>query len=156
MSRAGAPVSVTDRQTRLPIDSGAIESLVHFTLSSEEAHGAVEVAFVDDETIADLHLRFMDIPGPTDVITFPLADDGPEAGAGSLERSLGEVVVSTDTACRQGPEYGLDPLDEALLYVVHGVLHLLGYDDRTEPDADRMASRQREIFDQWRDAHPAD
>ena len=156
MSRAGSPVSVTDRQTRLPIDSGAIESLVHFTLSSEEAHGAVEVAFVDDETIADLHLRFMDIPGPTDVITFPLADDEPEAGAGSLERSLGEVVVSTDTACRQGPEYGLDPLDEALLYVVHGVLHLLGYDDRTEPDADRMASRQREIFDQWRDAHPAD
>ncbi len=151
---ARCSVAVTDRQTRLPIDPDAIVSLVRFALHAEAARGAVEVVFVDDLAIAELHLRFMDIPGPTDVITFPLDDDSP---LGSSETTspgdaplLGEIVVSTDTACRQAPDYGMDPLDEAHLYVVHGVLHLLGYDDRTDSDADRMATRQREIFESWR------
>ena len=152
-----ATVSVVDRQTLLPIDERAVQSLVTFALEAEDARGSVEVAFVDDATIADLHERFMQIPGPTDVITFPLADDDP-LDPGSLgdgeagESGLGEIVVSTETAQRQGPEWGLEPLDEAYLYVVHGVLHLLGYDDLEEGEAEAMATRQREIFDAWRDA----
>ena len=151
-----APVAVTDRQSRLRIDPSSVRSLVEFALEAESARGAVEVTFVDDATIADLHVRFMDIPGPTDVITFPLDDDDDPTDVAPGEepataRLLGEIVVSTDTACRQAPEYGLDPLDEALLYVVHGVLHLLGYDDHDEADAERMAARQREILVAWQD-----
>ena len=147
-----ATVSVVDRQTLLPIDERAVQSLVTFALEAEDARGSVEVAFVDDATIADLHERFMQIPGPTDVITFPLADDDPPETGEAGESGLGEIVVSTETAQRQGPEWGLEPLDEAYLYVVHGVLHLLGYDDLEEGEAEAMATRQREIFDAWRDA----
>lgn len=147
---AGSPeISVVDRQSRIPIDPDAVRSLVQSVLAAEGVEASVEVAFVDDETIADLHLRFLDIPGPTDVITFPLEDDDEVHGG---PRELGEVVVSTDTALRQGPEYGVDPLEEALLYVVHGVLHLLGHDDREEADAAHMAERQRALLDRWLEA----
>ncbi len=141
-------VEISDRQSLLDLDLSEVTSLVLFTLAAESRIGSVEVAFVDDATIADLHLRFMGTPGATDVITFPLADDDDPTAA---EATLGEVVVSTETALRQGPEYGLDPLDETFLYVVHGVLHLLGYDDLEEADADRMEARQREILEQWKD-----
>ena len=142
-------VEVADRQTLLRIDPRAIDSLVRFALAAEGARGAVEVAFVDDETIAGLHDRFLGIPGPTDVITFPADDEpAPDERDGA---ALGEIVVSTDTAARQAPEYGLDPLDETYLYVIHGVLHLLGYDDHDDDDADRMAVRQRELLDAWID-----
>jgi len=141
-------VEISDRQSLLELDRSEVTSLVLFTLAAESRLGSVEVAFVDDATIADLHLRFMGIPGPTDVITFPLSEDEDPP---TEEATLGEVVVSTETALRQGPEYGLDPVDEALLYVVHGVLHLLGYDDLDETDADRMAARQREILEEWKE-----
>jgi probable rRNA maturation factor len=147
------PVEVADRQNRLPIDPGEVIDLVRYALEVEERSGAVEVAFVDDAMIADLHERFLGVPGPTDVITFPHEDDLP--GEDGFP-SLGEIVVSTDTAVRQAPDYGSDPVAEAYLYVVHGVLHLLGWDDGEEDAADRMAVRQREILEEWLDGRSAD
>lgn len=140
------PVEVADRQSRLPIDPGEVIGLVRYALAAEGACGAVEVAFVDDAMISELHERFLGVPGPTDVITFPHEDDlpGDEGFA-----SLGEIVVSTDTASKQAPDYGSDPVEEAYLYVVHGVLHLLGWDDGEEDAAERMAVRQREILEGW-------
>jgi len=139
------PVEVADRQSRLPIDPGEVIDLVRYALEAEEASGAIEVAFVDDAMIAELHERFLGVAGPTDVITFPHDDLPGEDGY----PSLGEIVVSTDTALRQAPEFGCDPVAEAYLYVVHGVLHLLGWDDGEEGAAARMASRQREILEGW-------
>ncbi|MGA1203861.1 MAG: rRNA maturation RNase YbeY [Planctomycetota bacterium] len=138
-------VEVSDRQELLGIDPTAVDSLVRFVLREEEASGTVEVVFVDDAEIADLHLRFLAVEGPTDVITFPLPADEAEPGS----TLLGEIVVSTETAIRQAPEYGNEPLQEALLYVVHGVLHLLGYDDHDEDEAERMAERQQLLLGAW-------
>ncbi|MFQ5655130.1 MAG: rRNA maturation RNase YbeY, partial [Planctomycetota bacterium] len=75
-----------------------------------------------------------------------LRPGGPQADA---PRPLGEIVVSAETALRQAPEQGCDPVRETFLYVVHGVLHLLGYDDRTPETARRMAERQEEILESW-------
>jgi probable rRNA maturation factor len=113
--------------------------------SLSRAH--ISLALVDDRTIARLNRRFLGHRGPTDVLSF-LLDEGP----GRLE---GEVVVSGETARRQAARYGQTPEDELLLYVVHGVLHLAGYDDHSAPGRRRMTARQEEILGEARNAKEA-
>lgn len=90
----------------------------------------VEVSFVDDITIADVHLRFMDIPGATDVITF----------------DHGEIHISVETAKRQADEFGNAYERELMLYVIHGLLHLAGHQDANEDDRKRMDAHQQAIL----------
>jgi len=80
------------------------------------------VALVDDATMAELHQRFLGQSGPTDVLSFP----------------HGEIVVSADTARREAIARGIPPLHELVLYVVHGALHLAGFDDKKPKQAARM------------------
>jgi probable rRNA maturation factor len=90
----------------------------------------LSVALVDDPTIHRLNREFLAHDEPTDVVTFPLSEPGGEP----LE---GEIVVSVDTAARTAARLEWPAADELLLYVVHGALHLVGYDDR---DADSRAA----------------
>jgi len=90
----------------------------------------VEVSFIDDETIADVHLRFMDIPGSTDVITF----------------DHGEIHISVETARQQAEEFGSDFERELMLYIIHGLLHLAGYEDASEADHLRMNDLQQGVL----------
>jgi probable rRNA maturation factor len=86
--------------------------------------------------MAELHERFMHEPGPTDVLTFPLdEDDRTEDG----ERVLGDVVIAPSVAARNDPG---DPIAELRLLVVHGVLHILGYDHEDEAERKDMWARQ--------------
>jgi len=96
--------------------------------------GAVEVSIVSDAVIAEVHEKFLRIPGPTDVITF----------------DHGEIVVSADTAEARAREFGHSPDREIGLYVIHGLLHLHGYDDMAEDDRRAMHSAQEAILrDVW-------
>lgn len=118
-----------------------IEACAAAVLAAEGAEGQeLSVTLVDDEQIAQLHLDYMQIPGPTDVISFPLSD--PEDPI----PILGEVVVSVDTAAREAEERGLSLDEELLRYVVHGTLHLLGYDDHEDDERERMHARQEELL----------
>ncbi len=93
------------------------------------------MSFVDGTEMAELHERFMDEPGPTDVLSFPL-DDADEDGR---RRLLGDVVVAPTEAERNNPD---DPDAELRLLVVHGILHLLGYDHEDDGARTRMWERQ--------------
>jgi probable rRNA maturation factor len=111
------------------------------------------VVLVDDPTIHDLNRRFLGHDEPTDVITFPLDD---AAGAGSFVlpgdgafRQLGEIYVSCERAAAQSGDWGSDPAREVRFLVVHGVLHLLGWDDATAEDRARMLARQEAILADW-------
>jgi len=97
------------------------------------AGGELSIVFVDDPEIARIHGDFMDDPTPTDVITFP---------ADAEMESAGEIIVSVDHARARAEELGEPFSHELSLYLVHGWLHLAGYDDRTK--ADRAAMRQAE------------
>ena len=141
-------VVVTDQQDLLVIPTEAIEAVVGFTLAHENASGSVEVVLVDDELISDLHDRYLSDPTPTDVITFPYDDEETPELPGE-PRVLGEIVVSTETARRQAPDYLGNPVIESLLYVIHGVLHLLGYDDHAEADRSKMDAAQHAILEAW-------
>lgn len=106
--------------------------------------GELSVAFVDDATIAQVHADFMGDPSPTDVITFP-ADPAMD--------SAGEIIVSVDRALERTSD--LDELfsNELSLYLIHGWLHLSGYDDRTEEDRKKMRAAEQEALDLLRANH---
>jgi probable rRNA maturation factor len=129
-------VLISNRQGRAVDDEG-LRGLARDTLRGEGIKQAeLSVSFVDADEIADLHERFMDEPGPTDVLSFPLGDlDVDENGV----RLLGDVVVAPSEAERNNPE---DPDAELRLLLVHGILHLLGYDHEEDGARTRMWERQ--------------
>lgn len=91
----------------------------------------VTVNFVDTPTISQLHADFFDDPTPTDCITFPI-DDG-----------VGEIFVCPEVGIQYAKEHNLDVDEEVTLYVVHGILHLLGYDDIEEADRKEMREQEK-------------
>jgi probable rRNA maturation factor len=101
---------------------------------------AIDVALVDDAVIARLNWRFLRHRGPTDVITFP-------AGDRSEEGVLGEIVISVDRAREQARRHGHPVRQEVALLIVHGILHLRGYDDRTSIGAAKMQTRAEAILE---------
>jgi probable rRNA maturation factor len=100
----------------------------------------LSLALVGDAEMADLHMQFLGIPGPTDVLTFPLDQD--ERG----RDIAGEVIVCIPEARRQAMLNGNRPEQEVLLYALHGVLHLSGFDDRTPVEFRKMHRKEDEIL----------
>ena len=91
----------------------------------------IEISFVSDEAIAQVHADFMDDPTPTDVITV----------------HHGEILISLDTAQRQALEHGETYEREVALYIIHGLLHLAGWDDREEAERKEMHDVQARILE---------
>ena len=89
----------------------------------------IDVVLVSDRRMAELHQRFLNEPGPTDVITF----------------QHGEIVISVETAKRQARAFGTSMELELRLYVVHGLLHLCGFDDKTAGGAREMKRLQEKL-----------
>ncbi len=111
----------------------------------------VSVALTDDETIRALNRDYRHQDRPTDVLSFSQRDRVP--GTPSLPppsgqaELLGDVVISVETASRQAAERGADPGDELALLVVHGILHLLGYDDETDEGAALMREHEKRALE---------
>lgn len=99
----------------------------------------ISLALVTDDKIAEINKQFLDHDGPTDVITFPLSN--PKA-----KKLEGELILGVHVAQREAEERGHDVHTELCLYVIHGVLHLCGYDDRTAKDAKQMRQKEREYL----------
>lgn len=106
---------------------------------------AISVAVVDDAAITLLHQRYLADPRATDVISFDLRDDPHDH---ELE---GEIIISAETAVRQARSLGVQADQEALRYVVHGVLHLLGHNDKTAFQRRRMRRRENALLSQLAD-----
>jgi probable rRNA maturation factor len=129
-------VAITNRQNTLPIDRPRIRRVVGAIVRNAGiAQARVGVAVVDDMAIAKLHAEFLNDPDPTDVLSFVL-----ERSQKVLE---GEVVVSADTAKACAPRYRCTADDELLRYVIHGTLHLVGYDDMTPKDRTVMRREEK-------------
>lgn len=124
-------------QTTQPVDqqrliAGAMAVLTEACLDRAQ----LSLAVVDDPTIHQLNREHLQHDYPTDVLSFLL-----ESSDGSVE---GEVIVSVDTAARAADAYGWTPADELLLYVIHGTLHLVGYDDKTDASRREMRAAEAE------------
>jgi len=126
--------------------------LLHRAASATLAHQQVKepcelaVVVTDDEVLHELNRRHRDVDAPTDVLAFPDETRGPFVSAPGLPRYLGDVIISFPRAEAQAAEAGHDVQVELQLLVVHGVLHLLGYDDSTEEQRARMWDVQAEVL----------
>ena len=131
-------VCISDEQERLVLELSLLEELVRRVVSSEcvEAE-VVYLNFIDEKAIMALHEEYYGDPSPTDCLSFPL--DGSEDPP---PRVLGELFVSTDAACDHASSEGGSPYDELTLYVVHSLLHLMGYADDTEEHIAEMRSAE--------------
>jgi probable rRNA maturation factor len=132
-------ISITNRQKLLKIDRQRIRRVVQAIVRDAKIPNArVNVAVVDDPTIAKLHDKFLGDPTPTDVMSFLL-----ELSPHCLE---GEVVVSAETALANAPQYRSTAEDELLRYVIHGTLHLVGHDDATTRNRAAMRRLERKYL----------
>jgi probable rRNA maturation factor len=133
-------VALSDTQGHLHVDERALRDLVRRVLAGEGIeHAEMSIALVDDAAIHALNRRHLGHDWPTDVISFPLSGPG--------ETTLsGELVVSAEMAAATASRAGADPRDELALYVVHGLLHLCGYDDQSAQDRARIRRREGEIL----------
>jgi probable rRNA maturation factor len=129
-------VLISDRQP-IPVDGDGLTTLARDTLRAEGLSDDVElsVSFVDEVEMADLHLRYMGEHGPTDVLSFPL-DEVDDRGV----RLIGDVIVAPSVAARNNPN---DPAGEIRLLLVHGILHVLGYDHEDDAERAEMWARQQ-------------
>jgi probable rRNA maturation factor len=135
-------IEIADNQKFVPLRRASVRRLVHQVLRAEEVTSArIVLAFVDNEVIHRVNREHLSHDYPTDVITFPYA---------STENSIhGEIVVSTEFAASQAPQYGHSVEHEVMLYIIHGLLHLVGYDDHETRDARRMKRRQEQLLQEW-------
>ena len=136
-SRQGAiSVEISNTQGFLEVDAARLARLVEGVLRDEGIeHAAISVALVDNATIRRINRKHLEHDWPTDVISFTLS------AAGEPEL-VGELVISTELAAATAAEVSAEPAAELSLYVVHGLLHLCGYDDLTESDIHEMRARE--------------
>lgn len=131
-------IHITDLQGNVKLDERLIRSAVRRALGSEETGKEVSLAYVEGEKIRELNREHLGHDWETDVIAFPLEDEA--------DSVFGEIVISTTAAVAEAKSRGIEPMVEVLLYTVHGLLHLLGYDDGTPEEAARMRQRESEII----------
>lgn len=108
------------------------------SLKGRDKSGEITILFVNDKQIRELNLMYRGRDCPTDIISFDNSMNNKEV--------LADIVVSTDTAIRNARVFKTTPLYEVYLYVVHGVLHLLGYDDKTAKQRDIMQKKAESLL----------
>ncbi|SDL64826.1 rRNA maturation RNase YbeY [Tessaracoccus oleiagri] len=125
-----------NNESGMEADEQGLVALARFALDQLRIHPQAElsIVLVDEETMADYHERFMDLPGPTDVMSFPMDElRAPEEGEEPPLGLLGDIVLCPAVTERQAAENGREPRAEAEYLLIHGLLHLLGH-DHAEPE----------------------
>jgi len=144
----GWQIACSNRQRRLAVRQSDIRGL--FTAALIELKAAevdLSIAIVNDTEIAQLHARWLDIPGPTDVLSFDLSGTpGPKSPQSAGLRVVGEVIASGETAVREAARYHWRPEHELAYYLLHGLLHLCGFDDLQPGPRRAMRCRERQLM----------
>lgn len=138
-----------NNESGVEVDEPAIQRLSVFALDQMRVHPDAELAilFVDEAAMEQLHVQWMDEPGPTDVLSFPMDELRPGSEEALTPAGLlGDIVVCPQVAIAQAETAGHSPIEEMLLLTTHGILHLLGF-DHAEPDEEKeMFGLQRDIL----------
>lgn len=124
-----------NNESGVEVDEQRLVQLARFAMDQLRIHPQAELSIllVDEKTMADYHVRFMDLPGPTDVLSFPMDELRPPADDEEPPLGLlGDIVLCPTVTAAQAAENGRTPESEADYLLVHGLLHLLGY-DHAEP-----------------------
>ena len=133
----------------MTIDAAEFAALADHVLRVMHVNPRAELSilFIDPEPMAELHERWLDLPGPTDVMSFPMDELRPgtpdhETPAGTL----GDIVICPQVAAKQALQAGHSAVEEMLLLTTHGILHLLGYDHAEPQEKEEMFAFQRTLL----------
>src|SRR5205809_795544 len=119
-------IAVASPQEMVPIDRRQVREVARAVLEGEKvADYEISIAFVDNPTIHRLNARYLQHDEPTDVLSFPFSEP-------NAKKLAGELVIGAEVALAQATERGHDVQNELALYVIHGLLHLCGFDDHDE------------------------
>lgn len=145
-------IHITSHREPEPLDAVAFTRLAAFVLAAEDVPELAElsIALVDDDEMASLNEEYRGKSGPTDVLSFGC--DDPCVAPGDEPITLGDVVIAPEVARRQAEEYEHTVEQELNLLLVHGILHLLGYDHESDEDASVMQARERALLVQYAEA----
>lgn len=138
-----------NNESAIPVDEAALLRLAAFALASMHVHPDAELAIVlvDEAAMEQLHVQWMDEPGPTDVLSFPMDELRP--GTEDIPTPpglLGDVVLCPQVAQGQAETAGHSLMEELLLLTTHGILHLLGFDHADVEEEREMFGIQRDIL----------
>ena len=141
-------------ESGIDVSEAELVSVARFVIDRMDVNPAAELSMllVDTAAMADLHVRWMDRPGPTDVMRFPMDElepggrpDAPEPGPSML----GDIVLCPEFAARQAAAAGHSLSHELALLTIHGVLHLLGYDHGEPAEKREMFALQDRLLQEW-------
>ena len=138
-----------NNETDAAIDEVEFAELATYVLREMNIADGAELAilFVDEPAMEQLHIQWMDEPGPTDVLSFPMDELRPGTpGSPTPPGLLGDIVVCPSVATRQAAAAGHSPEEEMLLLTTHGLLHLLGYDHAEPEEEKEMFALQRKLL----------
>ena len=139
-------------ESELEVDLTRVQSLAEHVREALRLHPLVDVGviFVDEAPMTDLHVRWMDEPGPTDVLSFPMDELRPGSEEMlSAEGVLGDVVICPQVARRQADVAGHEEINEILMLLTHGMLHLVGFDHAEPEEEKEMFALQKELLDSF-------
>jgi probable rRNA maturation factor len=156
-------IEVENSSSYSDVDLGALVGVARHVLERMGVSPLAELslALVDEPQMTELHLRWMDLPGPTDVMAFPMDELDLRTSRGTLAPSvgdrseespplvLGDVVLCPSVAEKQAAEAGHTTGDELALLTTHGVLHLLGFDHAEPEEHAEMFGLQAELLASW-------
>jgi len=130
------------------ISEPKIVSLINFGIEYMELNPECEISmsFVDVQEMEELHIKWMDENGPTDVLSFPM--DMPEKKNEIV--TLGDIVISPAVAAKQATDAGHSTEDEIYILATHGLLHILGYDHADKDEEKVMFALQEKIVEEWK------
>ncbi|MDQ1562654.1 MAG: putative rRNA maturation factor [Actinomycetota bacterium] len=143
-------------ESGVDVDEARLASIARFVLAAQKVHPLAELSILlmDEPSMESLHVKWMDEPGPTDVMAFPMDDldvsRGPGDDADAAPTLLGDVVICPQFAAAQASKAGHSLEDELAVLCTHGVLHLLGYDHADPEDEKVMFGLTDELLAQWR------
>lgn len=133
-------VTITNRQNTLPLVNPAIRKAVRAAAEGKWKSGELSIVAVGGEEMTELNLRHTRRVGQTDVLAFCLEEQG------MPDDFLGEVIVNAELAQVEAGRRRIKPFEELMLYVIHGVLHIIGYDDHSPADRERMYAEEVRVL----------
>ncbi|PIQ86436.1 MAG: rRNA maturation RNase YbeY [Candidatus Omnitrophica bacterium CG11_big_fil_rev_8_21_14_0_20_43_6] len=131
-------ITLTNLQKKVEVSGRKIKNLIRKVLAGEKVKktGWINICFVDDPRIRELNSRFLNHKNSTDVLAFNLTDQKEK------DIILADIMISAQTALKQARIFETTPEYELSLYLVHGILHILGYNDRTALEKKQMRKKE--------------
>ena len=141
-----------NNESGVAVDELGLVALARFALEKLRIHPQADLSIllVDEATMADYHERFMELPGPTDVMSFPMDElRAPRDDEEPPQGLLGDIVLCPQVTARQASENGREPEAEAEYLLIHGLLHLLGHDHAEPQEKAVMFGLNDRIIAAW-------